>query len=332
LAVKFGRCVLNPLRKMSTAESSAVKHYADVESLEVLKQIIPSLTFSSHKGQRGRIGIVGGSKEYTGAPYFAAISSLRAGADLSHVFCPPEAAQVIKSYDPDIIVHPLLNDEGILEICEWINRLHAIVIGPGLGRQEKTTSYLLKLLPEAIALKIPIAIDADCLWFLTEREEIRRIIFSYPLAVLTPNSMEFRRLYKTVTGKDAVCDEKSVITEVETLAKSLGGVTICLKGPQDIISNGTDTLKCALKGSPCRCGGQGDLLSGSLGTFLHWAQISARPNATLLASLAACSMTRICNRLAFHSEQFGVILKDSMTTNDMVKFIHVAKQKIFGDY
>lgn len=87
-----------------------------------------------------------------------------------------------------------------------------------------------------------------------------------------------------------------------------------------------------MEGSPCRCGGQGDLLSGSLGTFLHWAQTSGQPNGNLLASLAACSLTRICNRLAFNSEQFGAILKDSMTTNDMIKFIHVGKQQIFGDY
>ena len=42
-----------------------------------MRSIVPALTRDSHKGQNGRIGIIGGCKEYTGAPYFAAISALK---------------------------------------------------------------------------------------------------------------------------------------------------------------------------------------------------------------------------------------------------------------
>merc|ERR1719454_1286407 len=63
---------------------------------EVVKTV-PPLTFDSYKGQAGRIGIIGGCEEYTGAPFFAAISALKVGADLSHVFCTKSAAPVIKS-------------------------------------------------------------------------------------------------------------------------------------------------------------------------------------------------------------------------------------------
>lgn len=58
-----------------------------MDFIEEITPIIPPLTFDSHKGQAGRIGIVGGSKNYTGAPYFAAISALKIGCDLAHVFC-----------------------------------------------------------------------------------------------------------------------------------------------------------------------------------------------------------------------------------------------------
>lgn len=51
---------------------------------------------------------MGGSKEYTGAPYYAAMSSLRVGADLSYVYCPEEASIPIKSYSPELIVLPYL--------------------------------------------------------------------------------------------------------------------------------------------------------------------------------------------------------------------------------
>lgn len=47
--------------------------------------IAPPLDFKAHKGQSGRIGILGGSKDYTGAPFYAAMASLRVGADLAYV-------------------------------------------------------------------------------------------------------------------------------------------------------------------------------------------------------------------------------------------------------
>jgi ATP-dependent NAD(P)H-hydrate dehydratase len=76
--------------------------------IEQFKRMLPKLTSEMHKGQNGRIGIIGGSKEYSGAPYFSSISSLRVGADLSFIFTSKEAAPVIKSYSPEMIVLPIL--------------------------------------------------------------------------------------------------------------------------------------------------------------------------------------------------------------------------------
>ena len=95
-----------------------------------VRQIVPSLTADLYKGKCGRICIFGGCIMYTGAPYFAAISALRAGADLVHVMCEREAGQVIKSYSPELIVHPILDTEYALEeIDQWMPRFHAIVLG-----------------------------------------------------------------------------------------------------------------------------------------------------------------------------------------------------------
>jgi ATP-dependent NAD(P)H-hydrate dehydratase len=71
--------------------------------LERVRNIVPQLDNDRHKGEAGRIGVVGGSLEYTGAPYFAAISALKVGADLVHVFCPtgtkfPRIFQLSPSY------------------------------------------------------------------------------------------------------------------------------------------------------------------------------------------------------------------------------------------
>lgn len=95
-----------------------------------VRTIVPKLTQDLRKGQCGRIGVFGGCILYTGAPYFAAISALKAGADLVHVFCESEAGQVIKSYSPELIVHPVLDTEYVLEeIDQWLPRFHCVVIG-----------------------------------------------------------------------------------------------------------------------------------------------------------------------------------------------------------
>ncbi|XP_074048131.1 uncharacterized protein LOC141491271 isoform X2 [Macrotis lagotis] len=93
-------------RSFSLHEVHSVKNMENI--FQLVRNVTPSLTTKKHKGQDGRIGIVGGCQEYTGAPYFAAISALKVGADLSHVFCTKDAAPVIKAYSPELIVHPVL--------------------------------------------------------------------------------------------------------------------------------------------------------------------------------------------------------------------------------
>ncbi|MBV97263.1 ATP-dependent (S)-NAD(P)H-hydrate dehydratase, partial [Eschrichtius robustus] len=96
--------VLNRAFPLHTARS-----VTDMEAaLQLVRNVVPPLAAWQHKGQAGRIGVVGGCPEYTGAPYFAAISALKVGADLSHVFSTQDAAPVIKSYSPELIVHPVL--------------------------------------------------------------------------------------------------------------------------------------------------------------------------------------------------------------------------------
>ena len=97
--------------------------------------LLPNLTSSMHKGMNVKILVIGGSKEYTGAPYYAGVSSLKAGGDISHIICPEEASIPIKSYSPELIVHPCLSN--IEETNKWIEASTSVVIGCGLGREEK---------------------------------------------------------------------------------------------------------------------------------------------------------------------------------------------------
>ncbi|KAJ9087684.1 hypothetical protein DSO57_1030720 [Entomophthora muscae] len=141
----------------------------EYSTIAEIKKLIPPMLKSFHKGQNGRVAVIGGSLEYTGAPYFSAMSSLRAGADLAHVICEPSAAAVIKTYSPDLIVHPLLRTEGCKEfssqeivskIDELLPRFHSLIIGPGLSRDPLILSTTLLVIQNAKAKKIPMVIDA----------------------------------------------------------------------------------------------------------------------------------------------------------------------------
>ena len=103
-------CSLSRGQKRSTISAK------ESEMLQKVKSIVPKLTHQLHKGECGRIAVFGGCVLYTGAPYFAAISALKAGADLVHVFCEKAAGSVIKSYSPELIVHPVLGNLSLTSV------------------------------------------------------------------------------------------------------------------------------------------------------------------------------------------------------------------------
>lgn len=293
--------------------------------LALVKSIIPPLTSKKHKGQDGRIGIIGGCQDYTGAPYFAAISALKVGADLSHVFCTKDAAPVIKSYSPELIVHPVLDSpNAVEEIEKWLPRLHSLVVGPGLGRDDDILKTAKEIITKSKAKDIPVVIDADGLWLITQQPSV---IQGYHKSILTPNIMEFTRLYDVLLHEPI--NASDLQTCVTQLSIAMGNLTVVLKGEHDHISDGTKVISCSTEGSGRRCGGQGDLLSGSMGVLAHWAHSSSAAelfkgmNPSMVAAYGACSLTRQCNSQAF--AQNG----RSTTTSDMIQEIGSAFRKLF---
>lgn len=114
-------------------KSTLLRFYPDLKSPTALKR---------KKGDMGIIGVIGGSIEYTGAPFYSALSVIKAGSDLSHVFCHKDAAVPIKSYSPELIVHPAFDDAMSKDLIEksvrWFKSMDALVYGCGLGREHPT--------------------------------------------------------------------------------------------------------------------------------------------------------------------------------------------------
>ena len=188
----------------------------NIIKIEDLKnELIRPLTDQSKKGDNGCIATIGGSLEYTGAPYYSAISALKAGSDLSHVFCHTEAAIPIKSYSPELIVHPgfnLISNEDLLNKSErWFKNMNSILIGPGLGREIDTEKIFLKFAKTISLIKsIPLVFDADSVWFWgklnSENIDVEdKLKLSYinenKNLILTPNFTEFEKICKCL-GND----------------------------------------------------------------------------------------------------------------------------------
>ncbi|KAK4587151.1 hypothetical protein RGQ29_024037 [Quercus rubra] len=293
-------------RMQQTKAMSGTAFEADSEN--ILRAITPNLDPSKHKGQAGKIAVIGGCREYTGAPYFAAISALKIGADLSHVFCTKDAAAVIKSYSPELIVHPILEEsysirdedkpsissKVLAEVNKWMERFDCLVVGPGLGRD-------------------PFLLDG--LFLVTDSLDL---VSGYPLAVLTPNVNEYKRLVEKVLN--CKVDDHDAHEQLLSLAKGIGSITILRKGKSDLISDGETVKSVSIYGSPRRCGGQGDILSGSVAVFLSWARqrLSAaegdlpisKINPTVLGCIAGSALMRKAASLAFQNKKRSTLTSD----------------------
>lgn len=204
----------------------------DIQSIKIIdikNEIIKPLTENSKKGENGCIATIGGSLEYTGAPYYSAISGLKAGSDLSHVFCHTEAAIPIKSYSPELIVHPAFNtisNEVLLKKTErWFKSMNSILIGPGLGRELDTEKIFVQFSENISKFKnIPLVYDADGVWFWvkinTENNYEKNLIDninSNKKLVMTPNFTEFEKMCKILGDKfkhENIEEQKKFIDEL----------------------------------------------------------------------------------------------------------------------
>jgi len=211
----------------------------------------------SHKGQYGRLLVIGGSQVYSGAPALVALAAYRTGVDLVFVAAPEKAADAIASFSPSIITVKLpgsnLATRHLRILDEHIYRANTIAIGPGLGQAKETVSAVRKIISFAIKRKKSILLDADALKAIGV---VKRKIFDESV-VVTPHAGEF----EAVSGRAPSRDFKSRIEEVKAFASVSGAVTV-LKGPTDIISDGSRT-KLNNTGNPgMTVGGTGDVLSG----------------------------------------------------------------------
>jgi ATP-dependent NAD(P)H-hydrate dehydratase len=239
------------------------------------------------------------------------------------------------------MVHPVMRathnlsehedvDSVSKNVLEMLPRLHVLVIGPGLGRDKTMQETCARVITEARKTGIPFVLDADGLMLATTRPEL---VKGCTECILTPNVVEFQRLAEAM-GVDVKAEDPTTLCA--TVAKAFGGPTIIQKGAKDYISNGKHTLVSEGEGGLKRSGGQGDTLTGSVGTLLAyrkayhdrlWEHDNSLDESETLALVAygGSAITRECSRLAF--KEFG----RSLQAGDLTNFVHTAFLNTVGD-
>jgi hydroxyethylthiazole kinase-like uncharacterized protein yjeF len=232
---------------------------------------LPKLAPTMHKGDRGRVTVVGGAASMTGAALHAARAALAAGAGLVKLVAAKETIAAARASLPDVLtVESALGPELeplATEALEWAD---ALVVGPGLGREPARAQFLKAVLA---CRPVPTVIDADALTLFQGPAE-------RPL-VLTPHLGEFRAQFGDQLADQAANDRWAATVKAAHKVKA----TVLLKGVPTVIADLRGPVHVVASGNPgLATGGSGDLLAGFIGAFL--ARGSPGPEAAALGAHA----------------------------------------------
>jgi len=250
---------------------------------------------NSHKGENGVVLTIGGGP-YAGAPFLAAMAALRTGADLSFVFTPEKVRKVVASFSPDIIVMPLegdfLDESHVPVIKDFLSRVDAVVIGPGLGNSEGAKKAAETIIDECIALNKSMVVDADAIQVFGERKCNGNV-------VITPHAGEFKEL----TGISLLPDidsRKNIVREEARKRQC----TILLKGAVDIISDGNGIKLNYTHNEGMTVGGTGDVLSGIIASLL------SKGVSAYNAARMGAFINGMAGNIAFKEKGYGMTASD----------------------
>lgn len=266
----------------------------------------------SHKGENGKVAVIGGSPTIHGAPLLAALAAEASGADLIYVAVPKIHQRIARMTSLNFQVYPFDGDDlsrhDILTLLELLATMDVAVIGPGIARTPEVLSALRELIAET---PCALVLDASALqpWTVEavnarprpcpNRTSSGRATeppsWQGKTVVLTPHLGELERM--------GIGEE-----EIGAVAKE-AGITILLKGPEDRISGADGTVHIVKGGNAgLTVGGTGDALAGLVGGLL----------AQRVEQTEACRMASTVIKKA------GDVLfeeKGAFTTRDVIELI-----------
>lgn len=217
----------------------------------------------AHKGDRGRLLVVGGGPGMVGAAVLAARAAYRSGIGLVRLCVAPESVPLVQGLAPEAIAAPWPEtDDAARDLVSWTR---ALLVGPGLGRSPETRALVERMLR---AGRAPVVLDADALNVFEGEAEALGALLRDRQALVTPHPLEFERL----SGVEDVVERRFEVGA--DLATRLGAVVL-LKGVPTVIhapgGDGASRLSplVVARGTPALAvGGSGDVLAGVCAALL----------------------------------------------------------------
>ncbi len=223
---------------------------------------IPERDPDSHKGDYGKTLFIAGSSNYLGAPYFSALSFLKAGGGLSYLASPRSITNFLATKGSEIVFVPqeetdtgsisLKAAESILDFSQGAD---LVVMGPGLSLNSETKELAREL---AKSIQKPLIIDGDGITAISEDTEILKKRTGPTL--LTPHPGEMSR----IIGKNADEIKQDRISVLSGACRELNS-TIILKGAHTLIGFPGGPIFINTSGNPgMATAGSGDVLVGTI--------------------------------------------------------------------
>jgi NAD(P)H-hydrate epimerase len=216
----------------------------------VVAAALPALRRSAHKGDRGRVLVVGGFV-MAGAARLAGEAALRTGAGLVTVATGADDIAPIVAARPELIARPAASGANL----KWLlAAADAVAIGPGLGTGREAHEAF----NAAIASDRPLVVDADALNLLAADPRVRADW------ILTPHPGEAARLL----GSDAAAVQQDRLGSARAIVEKFGGICV-LKGANTLVLGAERVPRVCDRGNPgMATAGSGDVLTGVIAALL----------------------------------------------------------------
>lgn len=223
---------------------------------------LPERVTDTHKGDYGKALFIAGSSRYLGAPYFSALSFLKAGGGLSYLAAPRSVSSFLAGKASEVVLVPqretssgsiaLENKDELLEVSE---RADMVIIGPGLSLDTEAPELVRELTPE---INKPLLIDGDGITAIAD--DLGRIRNRKAPTILTPHLGEMSR----ITKKEISEINRNKIDLLQHTARELNAIII-LKGAHSLIGYPDETVFINVSGnSGMATAGSGDALTGTI--------------------------------------------------------------------
>jgi hydroxyethylthiazole kinase-like uncharacterized protein yjeF len=223
---------------------------------------LPPRDKSGHKGSMGEALFIAGAAGYFGAPYFSAMSFLKAGGGYARLAAPRSMVSFIARKGSEIVFIPqketasgsiaLENKKSLIDIAE---KMDMVVIGPGLSLDPETQQLVRELVQ---TIKAPVLIDGDGITAVSA--DLKVVRKRKAPTILTPHPGEMARM----TGKSVAEIDRQKITVLQKTASDLGAGVV-LKGAHSLIGYPDEQVFINLSGnSGMATAGSGDALTGAI--------------------------------------------------------------------